>query len=72
MQVGSTNGNGWVLLNFVEFTARDRGELLKLDNAKLQQSLVDAGEELNQLKKRLAQQELDFIGRQKDNGLKIK
>lgn len=61
-----------VLLSFDEFTAREQGELLKLDNAKLQQSLINAGEELNQLKKQLVQQELDFIDRQKDNGLKIK
>ncbi|EAT42669.1 AAEL005809-PA, partial [Aedes aegypti] len=52
--------------------AKEQGELLKLSNAKLKQSLIDSGEELNKLKEQLAQQELDFIEHQKDNELKIK
>lgn len=43
-----------------------------MENAKFQQSLVDAGEQLNRLEKKLVQQELDFVERQNDNELKIK
>ncbi|XP_062542692.1 centrosomal protein Cep290 [Armigeres subalbatus] len=52
--------------------AREQGELLKLENAKLKQSLIDSGEQLHKLKEQLAQQELQFIDSQKDNELKIK
>ncbi|XP_055530265.1 centrosomal protein cep290 [Wyeomyia smithii] len=52
-------------------SVREQEELLKLDNVKLKQSLLDATEKLEKLKQQLAQQELDFIDRQKDSTIKI-
>nr|XP_029732494.1 centrosomal protein cep290 [Aedes albopictus] len=52
--------------------AKEQVELLKLDNAKLKQSLIESDEELHKIKEQLAHKELDFIDHQKDNELKIK
>ncbi|EDS44104.1 conserved hypothetical protein [Culex quinquefasciatus] len=52
--------------------AVEQVEFLKLDNAKMKQSLVEATLELEKAKEQRTQQELDFIDRQKDNSLKIK
>lgn len=52
--------------------AKEQVELLKLDNAKLKQSLIERDEELHKIKEQLAHKELDFIDHQKDNELKIK
>ncbi|XP_053687102.1 centrosomal protein cep290 [Sabethes cyaneus] len=50
---------------------REQEELLKLDNAKLKQSLIEAAETLNRVKQELAQQDLDSTDRQKDSNIKI-
>ncbi|XP_058831410.1 centrosomal protein cep290 [Topomyia yanbarensis] len=52
--------------------AREQEELLKLDNARMKQSLLGETAKIDKLKQQLVEQELDFINQQKDNNIKIK
>uniref|UniRef100_A0A182WIJ6 Uncharacterized protein n=1 Tax=Anopheles minimus TaxID=112268 RepID=A0A182WIJ6_9DIPT len=51
---------------------REQEESLKLENSKMKQKLLQKMEELDNLKQRHGQQELEFAAQQKDNKLKIR
>ncbi|XP_058456940.1 centrosomal protein cep290 [Malaya genurostris] len=51
---------------------KEQEELLRLENSKLKQALIDGSEKIAKLKQDIAQQKEDFLHLQKDNNLKIK